>query len=58
MADTEYGANDSLMTVKCIVSVGRSGSKWMEHICKELDPRRSIVDLCVWFGSTVLHLTD
>ena len=22
---------------KCIVSVGRSGSKWMEHICKELD---------------------
>lgn len=22
---------------KCIVSVGRSGSKWMEHICKELE---------------------
>ena len=22
---------------KCIVSVGRSGSKWMENICKELD---------------------
>ena len=22
---------------KCIVSVGRSGSKWMEQVCKELD---------------------
>lgn len=22
---------------KCIVSVGRSGSKWMEHVCQELD---------------------
>ncbi len=22
---------------KCIISVGRSGSKWMEHICKNLD---------------------
>lgn len=22
---------------KCIVSAGRSGSKWMEHICRELD---------------------
>ena len=21
----------------CIISVGRSGSKWMEHVCKELD---------------------
>ena len=27
---------------KCIVSVGRSGSKWMEKVCKELDiPTRS-----------------
>ncbi len=26
----------------CIISVGRSGSKWMEHVCKELDiPTRS-----------------
>ena len=23
-------------SVKCIVSVGRSGSKWMENICKDL----------------------
>ena len=22
---------------KCIVSVGRSGSKWMEQVCKDLD---------------------
>ena len=22
---------------KCVVSVGRSGSKWMEHVCQELD---------------------
>lgn len=22
---------------KCIISVGRSGSKWMETVCKELD---------------------
>lgn len=22
---------------KCIVSVGRSGSKWMQHICESLD---------------------
>ncbi len=26
----------------CVISVGRSGSKWMEHVCKELDiPTRS-----------------
>ena len=22
---------------QCIVSVGRSGSKWMEEVCKEMD---------------------
>ena len=29
--------NDTTDCSKCIVSVGRSGSKWMEQICKELD---------------------
>ncbi|MBQ1319758.1 MAG: FAD-dependent oxidoreductase [Solobacterium sp.] len=32
---TEKG--DHYTAAKCIVSVGRSGSKWMEHICRELD---------------------
>ena len=40
----------------CIVSVGRSGSKWMESICQKLDiPARSNrVDLGV---TTVLKIT-
>ena len=47
----------------CIVSVGRSGSKWMEKICKELDiPTKSNrVDLGVRveLPATVFeHLTD
>ena len=29
--------DESFSCNKCIVSVGRSGSKWMEQICKELD---------------------
>ncbi|MBQ7011073.1 MAG: FAD-dependent oxidoreductase [Clostridia bacterium] len=29
--------NESYTCNKCIVSVGRSGSKWMEQTCKELD---------------------
>ncbi|MDY5807222.1 MAG: FAD-dependent oxidoreductase [Lachnospira sp.] len=29
--------NDSYTCDKCIVSVGRVGSKWMERVCKELD---------------------
>ena len=32
---TEKG--EHYTAAKCIVSVGRSGSKWMEHICRELD---------------------
>ena len=31
---TENGEYES---EKCIISVGRSGSKWMEHVCQELD---------------------
>ena len=28
---------DSVIGSKCIVSVGRSGSKWMEQVCRDLD---------------------
>ena len=30
-------SKDSLECEKCIVSVGRSGSKWVEEVCKDLD---------------------
>lgn len=48
---------------KCIVSVGRSGSKWMEQVCKELDiPTKSNrVDLGVRVELPAVifsHLTD
>lgn len=48
---------------KCIISVGRSGSKWMEHICQELDiPTRSNrVDIGVRVELPAVifsHLTD
>lgn len=48
---------------KCIVSVGRSGSKWMERVCKELDiPTKSNrVDLGVRVelpATVFAHLTD
>ena len=47
----------------CIVSVGRSGSKWMESVCKDLDiPTKSNrVDLGVRVelpASVFAHLTD
>ena len=48
---------------KCIVSVGRSGSKWMQHICEELDiPTKSNrVDIGVRVEIPAVifsHLTD
>ena len=48
---------------KCIVSVGRSGSKWMEKVCKELDiPTKSNrVDIGVRVelpAAVFSHLTD
>ena len=48
---------------KCIVSVGRSGSKWMEEVCKDLDiPTKSNrVDIGVRVelpASVFAHLTD
>ena len=55
--------NDTTDCNKCIVSVGRSGSKWMEQICKELDiPTKSNrVDLGVRVELPAVifsHLTD
>lgn len=55
--------NGSAFCRKCIVSVGRSGSKWMETICKELDiPTKSNrVDIGVRVELPAVifsHLTD
>ena len=55
--------NDATDCSKCIVSVGRSGSKWMEQVCKELDiPTKSNrVDLGVRVELPAVifsHLTD
>lgn len=55
---------DSVYTCRqCIISVGRSGSKWMEHICRELDiPTKSNrVDIGVRVelpAAVFSHLTD
>ena len=48
---------------KCIISVGRSGSKWMEQVCKEMDiPTKSNrVDIGVRVelpAAIFAHLTD
>ncbi len=48
---------------KCIVSVGRSGSKWMEKVCKELDiptmSNRVDIGVRVELPAAVFaHLTD
>ena len=57
------GKNLSADCEKCIVSVGRSGSKWMESVCKELDiPTKSNrVDIGVRVELPAVifsHLTD
>ncbi len=48
---------------KCIISVGRSGSKWMESVCKELDiaTKSNRVDIGVRVelpAAVFAHLTD
>ena len=48
---------------KCIISVGRSGSKWMEHICQELQiptcSNRVDIGVRVELPSEIFsHLTD
>ena len=60
----EITANNATYTSKdCIISVGRSGSKWMEKVCSELDiPTKSNrVDIGVRVelpASVFAHLTD
>ncbi len=60
----EVQCADSAYTCKdCIISVGRSGSKWMETVCKELDiPTKSNrVDIGVRVelpAAVFAHLTD
>ena len=56
-------AKESYTCEKCIFSVGRSGSKWMEKVCKELDiPTKSNrVDIGVRVelpADVFSHLTD
>lgn len=58
-----YGDDQAADGRQCIISVGRSGSKWMETICKELNiPTRSNrVDLGVRVELPAVifsHLTD
>ena len=57
---TENGEYES---EKCIISVGRSGSKWMEHVCQELDiaTKSNRVDIGVRVELPAVifsHLTD
>ena len=55
--------NNTYTCRNCVISVGRSGSKWMERICKELDiPTKSNrVDIGVRIelpSEVFAHLTD
>ncbi len=55
--------NESYTCQKCIISVGRSGSKWMERVCKELNitTHSNRVDLGVRVelpAEVFAHLTD
>ena len=56
-------ANGGYECEKCVVSVGRSGSKWMESICRELDiaTKSNRVDIGVRLempAEIFSHLTD
>ena len=56
-------AKETFTCEKCIISVGRSGSKWMEQVCRELDiPTKSNrVDIGVRVelpAEVFTHLTD
>lgn len=58
-----YKDNQSAECDKCIVSVGRSGNKWMEKICEELDieTKSNRVDIGVRVELPAVifsHLTD
>ena len=56
-------ARESYSCKKCVISVGRSGSKWMESVCRELDIATSSnrVDIGVRVelpAEIFAHLTD
>ena len=56
-------ANQKYTCEKCIISVGRSGSKWMEEVCKKLniETKSNRVDLGVRVelpAEVFSHLTD
>ena len=58
-----YTAADVYECDKCVVSVGRSGSKWMESVCRELDiaTKSNRVDIGVRVelpAEIFSHLTD
>lgn len=55
--------NDSYECDKCVISVGRSGSKWMQKVCEELDieTKSNRVDIGVRVELPAVifsHLTD
>lgn len=59
----EDDKEQSVSCKKCIISVGRSGSKWMEHICNELDiptsSNRVDIGVRVELPAVIFaHLTD
>ena len=56
-------ANESFTCQKCVISVGRSGSKWMETVCKDLqiptNSNRVDIGVRVELPANVFsHLTD
>ena len=56
-------AGESFSCDKCVISVGRSGSKWMESVCRELDiaTKSNRVDIGVRVempAEIFSHLTD
>ncbi len=58
-----YGEDESADCDKCIVSVGRSGSKWMETVCKKLNintlSNRVDIGVRVELPAAIFsHLTD
>lgn len=58
-----YGENESAECDKCIVSVGRSGSKWMEDVCNKLNistlSNRVDIGVRVEIPAAIFsHLTD
>ncbi len=58
-----FTKNETYTCDKCIISVGRSGSKWMESVCRDLDVKTNSnrVDIGVRVelpAAVFAHLTD